>query len=308
MRLEARLRELYAEGELEFPFPAAGRTSERHQKLIECARADLAVARLAEAHADALAIMAEAARTPRIGLYGVWAAETAGQSLLLEAGPGGIRLNGTKMFCSGAGLIDRALITVEGCLVDVNLRDRPESFSLDQTGWKTCAFADTNTATIHFSGTPVDEVIGEQDWYLKRPGFWHGACGPAACWAGGAMGLFDYALKESRDDAHTMAHLGAMSAAVWAMKTFLDCAGREIDNDPANAETARARALTVRHLIEESCSNILRRLGRAFGPRPLAFDSTVSKRYQEVELYIRQSHAEHDLESLGRDLRSRMQT
>jgi hypothetical protein len=122
------------------------------------------------------------------------------------------------------------------------------------------------------------------------------------------MGLFDYALKQSRDDAHTMAHLGAMGAAVWAMKAYLDCAGREIDNDPANGEAARLRALAVRHLIEESCSNILRRLGRAFGPRPLAFDSIVSKRYQEVELYIRQSHAEHDLESLGRDLRSRIQT
>ena len=29
-------------------------------------------------------------------------------------------------------------------------------------------------------------VLGEANWYVERPGFWQGACGPAAAWAGGA--------------------------------------------------------------------------------------------------------------------------
>jgi hypothetical protein len=40
----------------------------------------------------------------------------------------------------------------------------------------------------------------------------------------------------------------------------------------------------------------------ANGPHPLAFDGEISSRYQELDLHLRQSHAERDLESLGRDL------
>jgi hypothetical protein len=150
-------------------------------------------------------------------------------------------------------------------------------------------------------GAPIakSNIIGTPDWYLHRPGFWHGACGPAACWAGGALGLVDYAQSQHRDDAHTLAHLGAMRAAAWALQTYLDAAGNEIDRDPSGGDAAQARALTVRHLVEQACGDVLRRLGRAYGPRALAFDANVSRRYQELDLYIRQSHAERDLEVLG---------
>jgi hypothetical protein len=50
------------------------------------------------------------------------------------------------------------------------------------------------------------------------------------------------------------------------------------------------------------------RLGRAYGPHPLAFDPDISRRYAEVELYIRQSHAERDLESLGTLIRSEVRS
>jgi hypothetical protein len=113
----------------------------------------------------------------------------------------------------------------------------------------------------------------------------------------------DYALAQSQHDAHTLAHLGAMYADAWAMRAYLESAGDEIDQSPADAEQACTRALTVRHLVEQACSDVLRRFARAYGPRPLAFDREASRRYQELELYIRQSHAERDLESLGRKLR-----
>jgi len=209
------------------------------------------------------------------------------------------------MFCTGAGLLDRALVTAsapERLLIDVALRANSNTLNFDCTSWKASAFLATQTATVIFTDTPVCErdVIGGSDWYVNRPGFWHGACGPAACWAGGAIGLVDYARARSRSDAHTLAHLGAMHAGAWALGGYLDAAGREIDREPTDWNAAHLRALTVRHLVEEACSDILRRLGRAYGPRALAYDATVSRRYQELELYIRQSHGERDLEVLGR--------
>ena len=283
------------------PIPGRGETPLRHRRLFEIGRQNLSLARLAEAHWDALATLAEAGREPKLGaIYGVWASEKPGVPLRLA----GNVISGTKMFSSGAGLIDRTLLTVQQLLVDVDLRQ--ESITFDYSAWKTEAFRDTQTATAHFSNVPITEadIVGGEGFYLSRPGFWHGACGPAACWAGGAAGLLDWAQKQSRQDPHTLAHLGAMQANVWATQSYLECAGQEIDAHPNDKKAARIRARTVRHLIEQSSTDILRRLARAYGPHPLAMDEQISRRYAELDLYLRQSHAERDLESVGRDIRT----
>lgn len=289
----------------EIPLPGAGETARRHRLLFNVGRQDLSLARLAEAHWDAVAILRENGTQPKAGcLYGVWASERPGRSLALEQNQGSLQINGKKMFCSGAGLVDRALVTVGGPepqLVDVDLRNSDRFLQFDDSNWITSAFRETHTSTAIFQNLPVssEDFIGAPGWYLQRPGFWHGACGPAACWAGGAAGLVDYAKEQSRNDSHTLAHLGAMHASIWATLAYLDSAGHEIDDAPYDCEKAIVRALSVRHLIEQACTDILRRLSRAYGPYPIAMDKKISQRYQELDLYLRQSHAERDLETLG---------
>jgi len=296
--LIARVREVVAEP---VPLPGRGQTAARHQRLFEVGCEDLSLARLVEAHWDAVAILAEAGReADRGALYGVWAAEAPDKLLRMD----GSLLSGKKPFCSGAGLVDHALVTVrepEQRLIDIDLRALDGSVNFDESSWKTGAFAETKTSLATFDSVVVKdkEIIGASGFYLRRPGFWHGACGPAACWAGGAAGLLLWATKQKRDDPHTLAHLGAMSATVWSMKSVLQSAGDEIDAIPDDAENAHRRALIVRHLVEQGCTDVMRRLARAYGPHPLAMDESIAKRFQELELYVRQSHAERDLEELG---------
>jgi alkylation response protein AidB-like acyl-CoA dehydrogenase len=289
----------------DLPLPGSGETALRHQRLMDVGREDLSLARLAEAHWDAVAILAEAGREAKAGaIYGVWASEKPGQELELITREVGVAIEGKKMFCSGAGLVDRALITVKGMkplLVDVDLRRNADMLQIDGSAWKTAAFAETQTATVIFDGVLVSEedFVGGPGWYLERAGFWHGACGPAACWAGGAAGLVDFAVRQSRSDPHTVAHLGAMQAVLWGLEAILDHAGREIDANVCDVPRAQMRALSLRYLVEQECTEILRRLGRAYGPHPMVMDGAISRRCQELELYLRQSHAERDLESLG---------
>ena len=275
---------------------------------MEIGREDLSLAKLAEAHWDAVAILAEASRLPVPGaVYAVWASEGSHEPLRLEPTAEGFRLSGKKMFCSGAGLVDCALITVRAPderLIDVDLRESTETTSVDYSSWKTEAFRLTQTGTVSFDAKPLPlgAIVGEPGWYVNRPGFWHGACGPAACWAGGVAGLLDFALGSSRSDPHTMAHLGAVHADIWGMQALLDAAGAEIDREPFDSSAAQVRALQVRHLVEQACTDVLRRFARAYGPAPLALNSDTARRYQEADLYVRQSHAERDLESLGRQV------
>jgi alkylation response protein AidB-like acyl-CoA dehydrogenase len=305
--LSARLRASLGEA---LPLPGGGETAARHRCLMAIGREDLSLARLAEAHWDAVAILAEAGRTPVAdALYGVWASEIPNAPLSFDTSGSSRSISGKKVFCSGAGLVDHALVTVgepDHRLIDIDLKASGSSVRFDDSAWKTIAFHEIRTSTASFSATPVSEkdFIGDAGWYLGRTGFWHGACGPAACWAGGAAGLVDWALEQKRDDPHTLAHLGAMQSSVWALESYLDSAGAEIDKQPEDSCAARIRALMLRHLVEQECTNILRRLPRAYGPYPLAMNEQTARRYQELDLYLRQSHAERDLETLGRGLKS----
>jgi alkylation response protein AidB-like acyl-CoA dehydrogenase len=305
LELRRRLAELLSAGSLNLPFPGQGETPERHLALYELGRTDLSVARLGEAHADALAIFAEAGRSapPRL-LYGVWASDGPGSRLELEpTASGSYRLRGTKRYCSGANLLDAALVTAycgtELYLVDVRLNIK--GLRTDTWGWATPAFRDTTTATVTFDEVPVrsEDLLGGPQFYLNRPGFWHGALGPAACWAGGAAGLVDAAIQLNRRDPHSRAQLGALEAADWGLRALLREAGVQIDADPEDQKKqARRRALMARHLIERLCTDTLDRFGRATGPQLLAFDAPIARRYTELTLYIRQCHAERDLATI----------
>lgn len=316
MTLVDRVRALDRSGALDLPPIGAGRTGDRWLALAALARHDVSEARIAEAHVDALQILAEAGRTPTPGaLYGVWASEHPRWHVTGTDAAGGLELHGAKAFCTGAGLLDRALVSVavsgpsgDGTrLVELDLATVDPS-RIDASTWVATALSDTGTAVVDLEGivVPADATVGADGWYLDRPGFWDGAIGPAACWAGAALGLVDHAVAHPPSDPHGRAHLGALAALGWSLEAALDRAGREIDAatgstaDPGErAREARRRALVVRHLVDVAAAEIQDRFARALGPRPLVADAEVIERDQALSLYRRQCHAERDLETLG---------
>lgn len=308
--LEARIRRALDAGELELPLPGAGSTADRHRRLAHWGRADLSFVRIAEAHTDAVAILAAAGRSPRPGaLYGVWASEAPGRRVTFEGDGTAGRLVGEKAFCTGVELCDSALVTVwaereaRPLLVEVDVADALArgTATADTSGWSTDAFAATSTGSIVFRSSPLerDAQVGPPGWYLDRPGFWHGALGPAAAWVGGAIGLVDVAERAVRRSSHARAELGALRALGWALESYLDTAGAEIDRDPTDVIAAQERALIVRHLVDRDVGSIVAHFGRAVGPVPMAFDPDVARRLAEVQLYVRQFHGADDLAEIA---------
>lgn len=110
----AELRRKLAVGELDLPLPGSGRTADRWAALAAWGGRDLSLGRLAEGHVDALAILAEAVRDPVPGvLYGVWASRSGGATVRLERRGDAHVLSGVMRFCSGARVLDRALVVVD---------------------------------------------------------------------------------------------------------------------------------------------------------------------------------------------------
>ena len=311
--LDGWMRTALASGVLTLPALAEGSSRDRLAALSAFGRADLSIARVVEAHLDAVQILHEAGRVAEPGCwYGVWAADDPSASLSLAAIAGGWELSGLKRFCTGAGLVDRALVTVRipaALLLDIDLRTEGQRVAVDTSGWVTAAFAATSTAEVVFDrvGLAADAVVGPDGWYLARPGFWHGACGPAACWAGGARGLIDLlvgrAVAAGTADRLSDAATGAMAAIGFQLDALIDHTGRAIDADPLDPARAERRALQFRHLVERACTEALDRFGRTLGPRPLAFDAVTSRRCAELQLYLRQCHGEADLAALGAAVR-----
>ncbi len=317
--LEIRMRRLLTDGAFDLPAHGGGHTAERLRWLAAVAARELSLGRLAEAHLDAVTILREAGRAPLPGcLYGVWASDAPRAQLRLTSTPSGPVVHGRKGFCTGVGLVDRALVTASadveqlddaqragGSVVLVDLDARDPSWVVDSEVWVTPAFAETNTATIELEHVEVDatQVVGTPNWYLERIGFWHGALAPAACWAGGALGLADHcrAIGNGRElDEHTLAHLGVIDSARWELEIVLDAAGAAIDAAPDDADVARHTAARARTVVERAADLVVDEAMRAFGPRLLAQDEWAARRIAELQLYVRQHHGARDHAVLGR--------
>ena len=284
------LRTLLTAGALDLPLPGEGDTLRRWTALGELSAADLTLGRLAEAHADAVAILAELGGPAAAGLWGVWAAEPPTARVTESGG----RLSGTKAWCSGAEFLDRALITAAGRLWAIEVADVVP----DRASWPAVGMAASGTVTVALDGVPAVPV-GGPGAYLDRPGFWHGAAGVAACWYGGALGAARLLLAAGRArplNPHAQAHLGAVDALVAGLAAHLAAAAAEVD---AGAPGDRLRAMRLRARVEAGATEILDRVGRALGPGPMAGDPVHARRVADLPVYLRQSHAERDLATLG---------
>ena len=297
---------------LKVPLPGSGHTTERWRRLAALAEDDLVAARIAEAHLDAAAILHElgGASPDCDQLWGVWAAEAGGLSIVATTdADGAVALSGIKPWCSGAGFCSHALVTAA-------LHDPKETWrglfavalgnpavTVQPSTWSNVGMAGSDTRAVQFTDAPA-VAVGNPGDYLQRPGFWHGAIGVAACWLGGARRvaepLYHRAAGQSADP-HMLAHLGAVDAALAAGDALLTEAGAHIDRDPLDrTKTAQLLARRVRAVVEHAADEAISRTGRALGPGPLSQDGPHAQRVADLTIYIRQSHAEQDLATLGR--------
>ncbi|WP_156773942.1 acyl-CoA dehydrogenase [Paraburkholderia tropica] len=290
------------------PQPGGGKTLARWRFLAAVAARDLPLVKIFEAHADAIAILTELdAHRPRTGdaapdLWAVWAARAPHNDLRITWKEGQqVRLSGTKPWCSGAAFVTHALVT---CVDDEQndwlaaLRVMQPNLRVSTRGWHAVGMLATQSVEIDMDGADA-VLIGPPRAYLERPGFWHGGAGIAACWYGAAAALA-VRLREvaaRRKDPHLHAHFGEADAALAAARALLRESARCIDTDPR--AFGSAAALRVRAAVEDACDTVLRACARGLGAGPLCQDAWFAHMTADLAVFMRQSHAERDLASLG---------
>ncbi|MFT3804765.1 MAG: acyl-CoA dehydrogenase [Burkholderiaceae bacterium] len=328
----AALRSLIDAGDDRLPMPGSGRTLERWRALARVAARDLSLVKLFEGHTDALAILAElgadALHEPGCS-WAVWAAETPGARVRIERlGPareGPIRVHGRKAWCSGAAQVRHALLTAwdddeadtgDGPqLVAIDLAE--PGVSCDPSPWQAVGMAASGSADLLLDAVPARRVGGPGD-YLRRPGFWHGGAGIAACWYGAAAALARSAARSvarsafaasgaspgdaprsasAPGDALRCASLGRLDVALSTTRALLRDGAAWIDAHPR--ADARAIAIRCRLAAEHCAQQVLHEAGRLGGAAAHCRDRWFATMAADLPVFIRQSHGDRDLAWLG---------
>jgi len=243
-------------GELDLPLPGSGQTANRWRKLAAFAEIDVVAARLAEAHAchsDPRRIRRTFTQAGRA--VAVWAAESAEVTLTGDEVDGVAELNGTKAWCSGAGLCTNALVTAhradgERGLYAVALRCAHVTALEDSwrnAGMETPTPEQLNSAAPPQHPSAVPASICSARLLVRRHrggGMWLGAARGVAAALYHAVGNQH---SNAAHDPHAPAHLGAVDAALAAADAVLIATACQVDagTDCARAELIARRARAV---------------------------------------------------------------
>ncbi|AYG02328.1 acyl-CoA dehydrogenase [Gryllotalpicola protaetiae] len=294
------------------PAPGIGRTPELWDFFVEAAALDVAAARVLEPHLDALAILGQAPEPVDLGsidadatsTWGVFAAEGGGLTLTAREEGDRWRLEGGKPWCSLARVLSHALVTATVAggarrLFAVSLR--APGVTADEGPWAARGLTQVVSAPVHFDR--VEAVpVGGPGWYLERPGFFWGGIGVSACWLGGAVGVARALLSAAQrrePDQVALTHLGAVDALLNTARTALGAAARAVDGPVAGVDWP-VLMLRTRNAVADAAERVVTHLGHALGPAPLALDAEHAARVADLQLYLRQHHAERDEAALGR--------
>ncbi|MFF1573175.1 hypothetical protein ACFVWR_10535 [Leifsonia sp. NPDC058292] len=292
------------------PLPGSGRTAERFRFLATVAQADVTAARVLEPHLDAVAILTEAGQRADAGhVWGVFAAEAPGTKLEASEdaqSPGVWRLTGVKPWCSLGGRLSDALLTAttgsgarrlfRADLTQAGVHPEPSA-------WVARGLADVESGPLRFEAA-VAEPVGEEGWYLERPGFRHGAIGVAACWWGGCVPLFDaLATKAAREGTSPLAtsRVGHLHRVLEAARLVLAHSAERIDatgEGGIDDDAAAVLAHTARGAVADAVEETLSAARDILGPASLGFDESVARRCADLELYVSQYHRGPDDASL----------
>ncbi|MDV3468592.1 acyl-CoA dehydrogenase [Stenotrophomonas sp. C3(2023)] len=290
----------WLQNEPALPFPGGGDTLGRWQALARMGAEDLALAKVLEAHHDAVAILHElglpapaALRDGSVPLLAVWAAE--GPACTLRVDDRG-RLDGDKPWCSGADLVDGALVTARGPHGTALYRvDAGQWTALPDQQWHAPGMTMIPSTTVRFARVAAAPVAGP-DAYLDRPGFWHGGAGIAAVWYGATVALAER-MRPACADGLRARLLGEVDLILPPAAALLRELAAAIDAAPDNS--FQQDVIRVRSVVERAASRVLDLAGRALGPAPMCLEPDHAQRWADLAVFIRQSHGDKDWAWLG---------
>ena len=297
--------------ELDFNLP---KTPQLLRLLKDVGKANLAVGRIYEGHINTLYLIhLYAAQVQRERwykeaeaglLFGIWNTQAA-DGISLEAVDSGFRVQGSKTFCSGAAIINRALISGDihrdgekgWQLLVINMEDLPQD-RIDYDSWKPLGMKASGSYKVNFSDYLIydEDLLARPGTYLTQPYFNAGAIRFAAVHLGGAEAIAAHTLSylkqlKRTDDPFQQMRIYHMMSELTTGQLWLNRAGKYYDRWVAagtHDDALIAFANMTRTIIEEICLKIMDESNRCVGARGLMEPFELERLHRDLTFYLRQ--------------------
>ncbi len=294
------------------PLPGHGATAERWSLLAGLGAGDLSAAKIAEAHLDALAIRAEAGCAPDGGdqVWAVYAAEAPGRRLTATESRGGWTLDGHKPWCSAAELVDRALVTAHTPggrrLFAIDLRH--PGVAAGSGPWVSRGLSGVTSSALTLEAVP-GQPVGDAGWYLDPARVRLGRHGRGRLLV--RRGGRRRATAVGRGPGPG-AGPGGAAAPGHRRPAPRTRPGRCWRRPPSTSTPAGPTGRPERcwrsgcaAIVAEAADVVLAAAAHGLGPGPLATEEDHARRVADLQIFVRQHHAERDVARLGRLLLDR---
>lgn len=289
--------------------------------LAHIGRGSLPVGRLYEGHVNALTLVATfgtpaqrasaASAAAAGGLFEVWNTEPPADGVRLVPGRrDAMALVGRKSFASGAGHVQRAVVTARDAegrsqMVLVDFDTAAPSPTIVPGSWKPLGMVATASHTVAFDGVPVEPeaLLGAPGDYLRNPAFGAGSVRFCAVQVGGIEAVFDATRRFLRTERRTedvlqRARLGEMAAHAAGAALWLEGAARHAEG-LVDGGTAVAYAHLMRVAVEEAALAALRLAERSVGARGLLAPQPLERLHRDLVHYLRQAGPDAALAAAG---------
>jgi alkylation response protein AidB-like acyl-CoA dehydrogenase len=240
-------------------------------------------------------------------LLGVWGADPApgeGDAAVLRRRGGAFVLEGTKVFCSGAGGVDRALVmarTEDDGPPMLAYLDPNQKTEVDRGWFRGPGLRASESHLVTFQKTPVIAVLGGPGELARQPWFGRDAIRTAASWAGMADTVVDRAL-------HHLSYRACDDLAAWAAGRILAAQGT-VDawleraagmTDGSGCGPPPATSVLLRTEVQAACMRLLDEAARACGSRPFAGGDAMDRARRDLELFLLQHRLDPMVAAEGR--------
>ena len=268
----------------------------------------LPLGRLFEGHVNALELVVRYGNDPRVKLvaeearagklFGVWNTDDASGLRLIHR-HGRSWLEGRKILASGAGHIERPLVTATDengrrmiVLPKVAAPDRA-----DVSRWTAQGMRGSATGAVDFTGVEIEpmEIVGCEGDYERQPWFSAGAWRFAAVHLGGMERLFDllrrHLVETNRgQDPHQSARLGRAAMAVETARLWVAQAASTTDSSlGAKApEQLVAYVNLARLAVEAAALDLMQLAQRSVGLQAFMRPNPIERISRDLATYLRQ--------------------
>ena len=268
----------------------------------------LPLGRLFEGHVNALELVLRygndqrvelvAAETRAGNIFGVWNTDDSNGLRLIHRHERSW-LEGRKVLASGAGHIERPLVTATDergrrLMVLPKLR---ASDRIDLSGWKAHGMRASATGAVDFTGVEIEpiEIVGREGDYERQPWFSAGAWRFAAVQLGGMERLFDLLRRHLQEtargrDAHQAARVGTSAMAIETARLWVTRAAT-IAESPLGSrapEQLVAYVNLARLAVEAAALDLMQLVQRSVGLQAFMRPNPIERISRDLATYLRQ--------------------